>query len=87
MGMTRPVDDALFADIAPHYAERAQAELIERADFNEGANAALEAIDEVLAQLPVFDQERDKRKHGDECWQWHTDCLGAMIAGLINDGA
>lgn len=87
MGMAEPVDDALFADIAPHYAERAAFDLAERADFNEGANAALEAIDEVLSQLPEFDPAKDKRKHGDECWQRHTDCLGAKLAGLINDGA
>lgn len=84
--MTQPVDDALFADIAPHYAERAAQDLRERADLQDGAMAALEAVNELLSRLPSIDPAKDRRKHDDECWQRHTDCLGTLIAGLLNDG-
>lgn len=85
MGMVAPVDDALFADIAPHYAERVQVDLIERVECAEHAVAVLETLDELLLDVPYIDPERDKRKHGDDCHRRHIDCLANKIQDLIRE--
>lgn len=85
MTQLRIITDADLADMAPHIAERAQAELVERAECNDDAVAALEAVDELLSQLPSMDPDRDRRKHDDECWKRHTDCLAVKIGALIRE--
>lgn len=84
MGMTQPVDDALFADIASHYAERAQADLIERAENGERWDVVIESIDELLCAVPETPR-KDKRKHDDTCYARHMDCLANQIMSLIRE--
>jgi hypothetical protein len=84
--MAEPVDDALFADIAPHYAERAQADLIERADEAVARYELLEALDELLSDVPLWSSTcRDPRKHDDGCHARHADCLASRVQDLIGE--
>jgi hypothetical protein len=83
--MAAPVDDALFADIAPHYAERARADLIERAELSDNRDDMFERVDELLTDVPHIDPAKDRRKHGDDCHRRHVDCLTNKIQDLIRE--
>lgn len=79
--MTKPVDDALFADIAPHYAERAAAEAAEYAEIGREWS---DAVSVVLGEVAQFnDRKKDPRKHTDKCYTSHADCLANKLADIL----
>lgn len=79
--MAEPVDDMPFAGIAPHYAERAAVETAGYAEFGREAGDAIADTLNAVAQFRV--NKRDPRKHTDECFTSHADCLANKIADIL----
>lgn len=81
--MVEPISDADLADYAPHIAERAHAELVERAAQVDSDEAFRESLDDLLLDVPYIDPAKDKRKHADDCHRKHVDCLANKIQDLM----
>lgn len=84
--MVAPVDDECFRDMGPHFVERADVALRDRAQDSERYEALAELLDNILTSVPTL-KEKDKRKHDEQCWAKHVECLATHIQDAIREGA